>query len=179
MSELPLQSADGRNEANKSYSSSTSLKYLVILLIGKLFKALGIFLVYDLLKRIHLIQLLFFSLAVASVFYVLLQRPFSSGGGNKRLSKFQYVRLFKYSLVHTSVELMWLFGLTLCGPFRTTLIFEQSPFVIICALKAFFLSQTNPARTRGVLVLLFATLILLAFDYDHISGRVIYQVLYI
>ncbi len=37
---------------------------------------------------------------------------------------------------------------------------------MLCALKAVFLSQTTPARTRGVVLLVVATLILLAFDYD-------------
>lgn len=173
LSELPLQSS---SEATKQYASQQqmlSLKYISLLLVGKLLKSIGIFLAYDLLKRIHLVQLLFYSLVVASCVFVLLQRPFgSSSPTTKRLSRFQYVRLIKYSLFHTAIELMWLFGLTLCGPFRSTLLFEQSPVVIICALKALFLSQTNPARTRGVLVLFTAILILFAFDYDHISRRV-------
>lgn len=175
MKDYLSESSSGVEPLSSKSVSGSSAKYLSLLLVGKLLKSLGIFLAYDLLKRIHLVQLLFFSLCVSSVLYVLAQRPFRSvaaTAGNKRLGRFQYMRLAKYAFVQTAVELMWLFGLTLCGPLRTTLLFEQSEFVIICALKALFLSQTNPARTRGVLVLFTATLILFAFDFDHISRRV-------
>lgn len=44
---------------------------------------------------------------------------------------------------------------------------------VLCALKAVFLSQTTPGRTRGVVLLIAATLILLAFDYDDPVRNVI------
>lgn len=168
---MPLQPGV-ESSSKQHYRSST--KYLLLLLIGKLFKSIGIFLAYDLLKNIHIIQLLFYSLCVASPIFLMLQSPFTTNS-TKRLGKFQYTRLIKYTLVHTFIELMWLFGLTLCGPFRTTLLFEQSQFVVICALRTIFLSpspQTSPSRTRGVVVLFTATLIIFGFDFDHINRRV-------
>jgi zinc transporter 5/7 len=177
-----------QNQPKKAaFSFNDAIPFLIILLVSKFFKSFGIYLCYDLLKQVHLVQLLFYSLCVASIFYILLQKPFSSSAtalnsksassgqtpSAKRLNKFQYLRLFKYSLFHTFIKLLWLFGLTQCGPLRTTLIFEQSEFVVLCALKAIFLSQTNPSRSRGVIVLLIATLILFAFDYDDISNKVI------
>lgn len=169
---------------NNSFAFNNVAQFLVLLLVSKIFKSLGIYLCYDLLKHIHLVQLLFFTLLVASAFLLLVQRPFSStttsldsdngqSGGKKPLNKSLYGRLFRYSLFHTLIRLVWLFGLTQCGPLRTTLIFEQSEFVVLCAMKAIFLSQTNPSRSRGVIVLLTATLILLAFDNDDFTNRVI------
>lgn len=180
------------HSTTRSIKLNDSIKYLILLLVTKLLKSFGIYLCYDLLKQIHLVELLFFSLLLASIVYLFIQRPFSSsassvstGGASsaklisstnattgKKLNKFQYVRLVKYSLFQTFIKLLWLFGLTQCGPLRTTLIFEQSEIVVLCALKAIFLSQTNPARSRGVIVLLSATLILLAFDYDHLNMKV-------
>ncbi len=174
---------DYLNQQSKKYSLSyhDALKFLFILFIAKFFKSFGIYLCYDLLKHIHLVQLLFFSLLIASIFYIILQKPFASSQSastsanskasagqtvNKRLYRPQYIRVFKYSLVQTFIKLLFFFGLTQCGPLRTTLIFEQSEIAVLCALKAIFLSQTNPGRTRGVVVLLTAILILLAFDYD-------------
>jgi zinc transporter 5/7 len=181
---------DYLNQSRKiSFSFNDVAQFLILILISKFLKSFGIYLCYDLLKQIHLVQLLFFSLSVASLFFILLQKPFSysvttiqqqqakSSSNlpvNKKLNKFQYLRLFKYSLFQTFIKLLWLFGLTQCGPLRTTLIFEQSEFVVLCALKAIFLSQTNPSRSRGVLVLLTATLILLVFDNDHSMHRVVY-----
>ena len=39
--------------------------------------------------------------------------------------------------------------------------------MLICALKSLFLGQTNPSRTRGLVLLISATLILITFDYDQ------------
>jgi zinc transporter 5/7 len=182
---------DYLNQQSKKYSLSynEAIKYLSILLIAKFFKSFGIYLCYDLLKEIHLVQLLFFTLLIASIFYIILQKPFKNGETgqqqsqknnssssstnqfNKRLYRPQYLRIFKYSLVQTFIKLLFFFGLTQCGPLRTTLLFEQSEIAVLCALKAIFLSQTNPSRTRGVIVLLTAILILLAFDYDDLTQQ--------
>lgn len=195
---------DYLNNSNQ-YSSNKKSKFtfndvaqlLIILLISKFLKSFGIYMSYDLLKQLHLVQLLFYSLLVSSLFYIILQKPFSSkyksentssssssssssnspalankNSNNKKLNKFQYFRLIKYSFVNTFIKLLWLFGLTQCGPLRTSLIFEQSEIVVLCALKAIFLSQTNPSRTRGVIVLLTGTLILLAFDHDSLKDKV-------
>jgi zinc transporter 5/7 len=180
---------DYLNQQSKKYSLSynDAVKYLSILLIAKFFKSFGIYLCYDLLKQIHLVQLLFFSLLIASFFYIILQKPFKNGesshqqqsqknnnnnsSSSKRLNRPQYIRIFKYSLVQTFIKLLFFFGLTQCGPLRTTLLFEQSEIAVLCALKAIFLSQTNPSRTRGVIVFLTAILILLAFDYDDLTKQ--------
>jgi zinc transporter 5/7 len=157
-------------ESIRPVKLNDAFKFLILLFIGKFLKSFGIYLCYDLLKQIHLVQLLFFALLAASFVYVLLQRPFAA---NKKANKLQFIRLLKYSLFQTFIKLLWLFGLTQCGPLRSTLIFEQSEFVVLCALKAIFLSQTYPARSRGVIVLLIATLILLAFDADHTAPQIL------
>ena len=178
-----------------SFSFNEVAQFLFVLFVAKFFKSFGIYLCYDLLKQIHIVQLLFFVSLVATLFFIVLQRPFSSSTPSassssdkgarassqrtattatpaKSLSRYLYFRILKYSFVQTVIRLLWLFGLTQCGPLRTTLIFEQSDIVILCALKAIFLSQTTPTRSRGVLLLLTGTLILLAFDYDAIRAKV-------
>ena len=181
-----------------SFSFNEVAQFLFVLFVAKFFKSFGIYLCYDLLKQIHIVQLLFFVSLVATLFFIVLQRPFSSSSSSssspppndkgssrttssqrttatapaKSLSRYLYFRIFKYSFVQTALRLLWLFGLTQCGPLRTTLIFEQSDVVILCALKAIFLSQTTPTRSRGVLLLLTGTLILLAFDYDAVRAKV-------
>lgn len=157
-------------KSNQSFNDIT--QFLILLFVSKCLKSFGIYLCYDLLKHIHVVQLLFYASLIASLFYLFLQKPFSSHNSPqpqahlKRLNKFQYFRIFKYSFMQTIIRVLFLFGLTQCGPLRTTLIFEQSEFVVICALKALCLSQTNPSRTRGVCFLLIATIVLLAFDND-------------
>ena len=174
---------DYLNQSKKSSLSYNDItQFLILLLIAKCFKSFGIYICYDLLKHIHVVQLLFYASAIASIFFLLLQNPFSGNGptlpanqpGQKRLNKFQYFRLFKFSLIQTVIRILYMFGLTQCGPLRTTLIFEQSEFVILFALKALFLSQTNPARTRGVCLLIVGTIVLLAFDYDGLDVSYIF-----
>lgn len=164
-----------QSNRNMSFSFNAVAQFLFILLVAKFFKSFGIYICYDLLKQIHIVQLLFFCLLIASLVYFVLQRPLASSNSssnNKTLSRYQYLKIVKYSVIQTFIKLLWLFGLTQCGPFRTTLIYEQSEFVILCALKAIFLSQSNPTRSRGVILLLTGTLILLAFDYDDIRAKV-------
>jgi len=163
---------DYLNQPKKSSLSYNDItQFLILLLIGKCLKSFAIYICYDLLKHIHVVQLLFYASVIASIFFILLQNPLSnnnskSPANQKRLNKFQYFRLFKFSLIQTVIRILYLFGLTQCGPLRTTLIFEHSEFVVLFALKALFLSQTNPARTRGVCLLIVGTIVLLAFDYD-------------
>lgn len=160
-------------KARANFSINDVAQFLFILLVAKFLKSSGIYLFYDLLKHIHIVQLLFYTSFIASIFFVILQKPFSSHGpNNKRINRHQYIKIFKYSLVQTIIRILWLFGLTQCGPLRTTLIFEQSEVVILCALKAIFLSQSSPTRSRGVIFLIVATLTLLAFDYDDVIRNI-------
>lgn len=159
-------------KARANFSINDVAQFLFILLVAKFLKSSGIYLFYDLLKHIHIVQLLFFTSLIAAVFFVILQKPFSSSGHNKRLNRQQYIKIFKYSFIQTAIKILWLFGLTQCGPLRTTLIFEQSEVVILCALKAVFMSQSSPTRSRGVIFLIAATLTLLAFDYDDVIQNV-------
>lgn len=161
-----------QTKRTSSFALNDVVYLLTVLLISKFFKSFGIYLCYDLLKHIHIVQLLFFSLVIAALSYLLLQRPFSNSATSKKstvLNKVQYIRLFKYSIFQVFIKLLWLLGLIQCGPLRTTLIFEQSEFVVLCAIKAVFLSQTNPSRTRGVFLLLIGTLVLFAFDHDRLQ----------
>lgn len=168
---MALQSMSSGMDSSLKFQNSMK-KYLLLLFFGKFLKAIGIFLAYDLLKRIDISQFIFFALLLESIVFILLQRPLKPANC-LRLGKIQYIRLIKYTFIEISIEYMWLFGLTLCGPFRATLIFEQSDFVIICALRTIILSQaSSPARTRGVIILFIATLIIFGLDFDHIKKRV-------
>ena len=127
------------------FSLNDVAQFLLILLVAKFFKSSGIYLFYDLLKHIHVVQLLFFATLIAAFVFLLLQRPFSNQNYatsyepnqptahkssktnvSKRITKNQWFKIFKYSALQTILRLAWLFGLTQCGPLRTTLIFEQS-----------------------------------------------------
>lgn len=170
---------------SKTFQIQDILHYLLLLFISKLFKSCGLYICYDLLKSIYVVPLLFLLVSIKSIVLFFLQKPFQNKkqvhNYNKqitttiihnKITRIQWLRIVKYSFFYILIKLLWLFGLTLCGPLRTILIFEHSEFAIINALKAMFVSQTNPSRSRGVLLFLVGTFVLLAFDHDDLREKV-------
>ncbi|CAH1796787.1 unnamed protein product [Owenia fusiformis] len=138
--------------------------YILLLLGSKALRAFGLYLSYDLLKLIHVVQFLFIAKLGSSVVLIFLQKPFSGG---KRLSKNQWFRICRHALIGSLLNLLWLYGLTLCGPLRAILIFEHSDLVVIAALSALFTHNGGgPAKLRGAMFLLLAVTGILLFDHD-------------
>jgi len=119
--------------------------------VSKVFLTIAIFWAYGVLKRLPLAVFLFFLKASASVVYVLLQKPLSSG---KRISRamvsvfkyndgfqrfvffLQWLRVLQYSLLVAGTGVLWTLGLTLCGPLRTVLLWEHSDLALLSAMGA-------------------------------------------
>jgi zinc transporter 5/7 len=177
---------DHELSGGKTFQIQDILHYLFLLFISKLFKSCGLYICYDLLKSIYVVPLLFFLISIKTIILFFLQKPFQTKkqvhNHNKqitttiihnKITRIQWLKIVKYSFFYLTIKLLWLFGLTLCGPLRTILIFEHSEFAIINALKAIFISQTSsPSRSRGVLLFLIGTFILLAFDHDDLREKV-------
>ncbi|XP_052795023.1 proton-coupled zinc antiporter SLC30A5-like [Mya arenaria] len=145
--------------------ASTVIVYLILLVLSKLLRAVGLFLAYDLLKLIPVVHFLFVVKTGASVPLVFLQKPFTSG---KKLSKNQWFRVCRHGLVGCILSVLWMFGLTLCGPLRTILLFEHSDVVVIAwASTLFYGSGGSPAKMRGAVIFLVAMVTLLLFDHDE------------
>lgn len=77
--------------------------------------------------------------------FLVLQRPRCRG-----LTRHQLFRIVRHSLASCLIQLLWLFGLSLCGPLRTTLIFEHSPLVIAAAGSALFRNVGGPSKVSSV-----------------------------
>ncbi|GFS15345.1 zinc transporter 5 [Elysia marginata] len=140
--------------------------YLVLLIASKVLKGIGLFIAYDLLKLIPIVVFLFLLKFGTSVPLVFLQKPFSSG---PRLSKHQWFRIWRHAVLGTVISFLWIFGLTLCGPLRSILLFEHNELVVIAAASAFFSSSGGggPAKARGAVFFLLAVVSLLIFDHDE------------
>lgn len=171
--------------SSKTFQIQDILHYLFLLFLTKLFKSCGLYMCYDLLKSIYVVPLLFLLLLIKSIILLILQKPFQTKKQvrdynkkvtttiiHNKITKLQWLRIIRYSFLYIIIKLLWLFGLTLCGPLRTILIFEHSEYAIINAIKSMFTSQTNPSRSRGVLLLLIGTFVLLAFDHDDLREKV-------
>ncbi|XP_034780882.2 proton-coupled zinc antiporter SLC30A5-like [Acipenser ruthenus] len=144
-------------------------KYIILLCITKLLKSLGIFESYDILKVVHIVQFIFILKLGCALFLVLFQRPFSSG---KAVTKRQWIKILKHAVVSCVISLLGFFGLTLCGPLRTLLLFEHSDIVIISLLSVLFTSSGGgPSKTRGAALFIIAVICLLLFDNDDLMAK--------
>ncbi|KAH0627990.1 hypothetical protein JD844_008629 [Phrynosoma platyrhinos] len=150
--------------------SARLTKYIVLLCLTKFLKALGLFESYDLLKVVHLVQFIFIVKLGSAFFMILFQKPFSSG---KPVTKHQWIKIIKHAVVGCIISLLWFFGLTLCGPLRTVLLFEHSDIVVISLLSVLFTSSGGgPAKTRGVAFFIIAVICLLLFDNDDLMAKI-------
>ncbi|TKC37383.1 hypothetical protein EI555_009331, partial [Monodon monoceros] len=144
-------------------------KYIVLLCVTKVLKAVGLFESYDLLKVVHIVQFIFILKLGTAFFMVLFQKPFSSG---KSITKRQWIKIFKHAVAGCIISLLWFFGLTLCGPLRTLLLFEHSDIVVISLLSVLFTSSGGgPAKTRGAAFFIIAVICLLLFDNDDLMAK--------
>uniref|UniRef100_A0A8C2CGD8 Zinc transporter n=1 Tax=Cyprinus carpio TaxID=7962 RepID=A0A8C2CGD8_CYPCA len=126
-------------------------RYIVLLYFTKLLKAFGIFESYDLLKVVHIVQFLFILKMGCAMILVFFQKPFSSG---KMIPKRQWIKILKHAVMSCIISLLGFFGLTLCGPLRTLLLFEHSDLVVISLLSVLFTSSGGgPSKTLTLLLL--------------------------
>uniref|UniRef100_A0A3Q3A7Q3 Zinc transporter n=1 Tax=Kryptolebias marmoratus TaxID=37003 RepID=A0A3Q3A7Q3_KRYMA len=103
-------------------------RYIVLLVVSKVLKALGIFESYDILKVVHIVQFIFILKLGSAVILLFFQKPFSSG---KVISKGQWIKLVKHAVFSCIISLLGFFGLTLCGPLRGAAFFI---IAVICLL---------------------------------------------
>ncbi|XP_016148009.1 zinc transporter 5-like [Sinocyclocheilus grahami] len=144
-------------------------RYIVLLYFTKLLKAFGIFESYDLLKVVHIVQFLFILKMGCAVILVFFQKPFSSG---KRIHKRQWIKILKHAVMSCVISLLGFFGLTLCGPLRTLLLFEHSDVVVISLLSVLFTSSGGgPSKARGAAFFIIAVICLLLFDNDDLMAK--------
>ncbi|XP_032941153.1 zinc transporter 5 isoform X2 [Catharus ustulatus] len=145
--------------------SARLTRYIVLLCFAKVLKAMGLFESYDLLKVVHLVQFIFVVQLGSAFFMVLFQKPFSSG---KVVTKRQWIKIFKHAVVGCIISLLWFFGLTLCGPLRTLLLFEHSDVVVLSLLSVLFTSSGGGPAKGGVLLLVLALCCKVGF---HMASR--------
>ncbi|XP_043562421.1 zinc transporter 5 isoform X2 [Chiloscyllium plagiosum] len=149
--------------------SSRLTRYITLLCLAKLLKVIGIFESYDLLKVVHIVQFVFIIQLGSAIFLVLFQKPFSTG---KPISRRLWIKIGKHAVGGCIILLLWFFGLTLCGPLRTVLLFEHSDIVVISLLGVLFTSSDGgPAKTRGAAFFIIAVICLLLFDNDDLMAK--------
>ncbi|KAJ4926153.1 hypothetical protein JOQ06_008336 [Pogonophryne albipinna] len=141
--------------------NSRLTRYIVLLIVTKVLKALGIFESYDILKVVHIVQFIFILKLGSAVILLFFQKPFSSG---KVVSKRQWIKLLKHAVFSCIISLLGFFGLTLCGPL--------SDVVVIALLGVLFTGTGGgPSKTRGAALFIIAVICLLLFDNDDLMAK--------
>lgn len=166
MKGIPDNFSSGNVATRAIYPSSRLNWYIGLLLISKCLRVFCLYLSNDLLKLLHVVQFLFVTKTITAVLLVLIQKPFTLG---ERIKKEQWPKLVRHAFAHTALNLLWLFGLTLCGPLRTILLFEHSDIVVIAGIGALFSSNSSPSKLRGAVFFLLGITALLLFDNDNVQ----------
>ncbi|CAD6184368.1 unnamed protein product [Caenorhabditis auriculariae] len=145
-------------------SSSRSAWYFCVLVLAKVLRCIGIFLIDVLTKSFHVVDLLWLCKTIASLILFPVQKPLSNGKG---LRKNLVIRIGKLALMNIVIETLWFYGITLCGPLRSVLVFELSPSVLLVAVSSFFKGNSTPAKSRGLFLLVVGFVALMLMDRDE------------
>lgn len=87
---------------------------------------------------------------------------------------FQWNRIVQHSILCSAAQVLWFYGITLCGPLRAILLFEQSTSVVLGALSAAVFGSGGPAKVRGAMLLALGIISLMVLDRDvtvHEHGK--------
>lgn len=137
--------------------------YVASLIVTKCILAYAYFLSYNVLNYVHVVQYLFIARFISSAALVIIQKPFSSGS---KLSLSQWLRVVRHAVINSSLTLLELFGLTLCGPLRTVLLTQHKDLCVVIGIKALFTSAGGHSKFRGAVCFILAVLSLLFLDFD-------------
>ncbi|XP_049518384.1 zinc transporter 5-like isoform X1 [Dermacentor silvarum] len=164
MDRLPTHyGRQGQQRSQVIYHSPRFKGYVASLVLCKCILAYAYFLSYNILNYLHVVQFLFIARLVASTALVIIQKPFSSGS---KLTRSQWLRVLRHAVINSSLTLLELFGLTLCGPLRTILLTQHKDLVVIVGVKALFTSAGGHSKFRGAVCFILAVLSLLFLDFD-------------
>uniref|UniRef100_A0A1I7UT16 Proton-coupled zinc antiporter SLC30A5 n=1 Tax=Caenorhabditis tropicalis TaxID=1561998 RepID=A0A1I7UT16_9PELO len=145
--------------------SSRSASYFFVLVLTKILRCIGIFFVDILAKSSHIVNLLWLCKIICTCILFPLQKPLSAG---KPLKRGLTPIILKLSLLNSVIEVLWFYGITLCGPLRSVLVFELSSTVLLSAIVSFFKGgqASTTAKTRGFFLLIVGFVALFLMDKD-------------
>ncbi|CAD21657.2 Proton-coupled zinc antiporter SLC30A5 [Caenorhabditis elegans] len=145
--------------------SSRSASYFVVLVLTKILRCIGVFFVDILAKSSHIVNLLWLCKIICTCILFPLQKPLSAG---KSLKRGIMPMVLKLSLMNSVIEVFWFYGITLCGPLRSVLVFELSSTVLLSAVVSFFKggNMSTPSKTRGFFLLIVGFVALFLMDRD-------------
>ena len=153
---------------DSSHSSDSISFWYILLIASKFLKSLTLIFTYDLLKSYHILWILFLTTLVSALGLMIIQTPFVPISTAFLRNKTIFYRLIEYSIFLTIVRFLWLYGLILCGPLRTLLLFEHNDFVILACFHVMFSSSMNTrdhtSRIRAVVLFFCGIVVMFMLD---------------
>ncbi|XP_069671954.1 proton-coupled zinc antiporter SLC30A5-like isoform X2 [Periplaneta americana] len=164
MKGIPARYINDTTTSRAIYPSSKQTWYISLLICCKALLCVGIFVAYDLLNVANIVPLVCLLKFIAGGILMYIQKPFSVG---HTVSQAQWFRVLQFSVLRTVQSILWFYGLSLCGPFRTILITQHYDFAVVAGIGTLFSGLGSPAVYRGTMLFLCAVVSLLFIDHDE------------
>ncbi|VDN99258.1 unnamed protein product [Rodentolepis nana] len=75
-------------------------------------------------------------------------------------------RILRHSLIRVILDIVWITGLIICGPFRFILLYRHGDIAMIAILTSVFIKSISSGKSRGTLFFIFGVLSIVFFDHD-------------
>ncbi|KAM3175455.1 hypothetical protein ACTXT7_008483 [Hymenolepis weldensis] len=131
------------NARDDTDNSNRVRLYWVLFCLVKLAKAFCFFTTYDILKGFHTLTYLF-------IFKLL----------------YAFFRILRHSVIRVVLDIIWITGLIICGPFRFILLCEHGDIAMIAILTSLFLKSISSGKSRGTLFFILGVVSIVFFDHD-------------
>lgn len=164
-----------KRKVSRTVNGSANMsKFILIIAFVKVLKCVSIFESYDLLGYNSIFRFLYFVKLFSTVVFLLMKRSLIKS--IFVMSKKNLAKVIQLSILCTSIEFMYYFGLTHCGPIHSILVYEHSAQILV-AMFSGIISKSNYTRTRGSILFFLGVVTLFLFDSgsDNLNYSVDYQ----
>ncbi|XP_065336872.1 proton-coupled zinc antiporter SLC30A5-like [Cloeon dipterum] len=159
-----LRSESANPHLQAIYPNQKPACFLALLISSKLTYCIGVFLAYDILKQLHVIPLLCLLKLIAGCLFMVVQKPLSGG---QPLSEAQWLQTIYLAVGRVMVSVLWIYGISLSGPFRAILVCEQYDFVVVAGFTALTSGGGANSAFRGAVTFVIGLMVLLFLDHDE------------
>eukprot|EP01137_Pigoraptor_chileana_P016088 Opistho-2@72589 len=96
--------------------------FTVILAASKFVRVACVFLLFRITQQMPALACNALVLGISAFFFLVLQRPWSDS--RVSITPKQWLRIFTQAVLHGASVCLWIVGLRLCGPVKSTLLFD-------------------------------------------------------
>jgi len=94
----------------------------------------------------------------------VVQKPLTSG---HQLTESQWLQTLYLAVGQVLVSVLWLYGISLSGPFRAILVCEQYDIAVVAGFVALTSGEGGGLALRGAVAFIIGLLVLIFLDHDE------------